>query len=189
MNAASETATAMIQGLPLGRQSSSPEMPASAALTGRSRRFDEQARDEFEEAALSVRFQLIEYTLDVGGRGDELRAFLGHCSQESLSSPVDERDRTEIDCAAAFVLRAMSVFPACSQLGDPRLDQSTFDRPPLFGGCFRNRDSQHFSSSLLLSYTGDRPEISAEPGSTADSRDDRRFLMPTSSRALAHMHF
>jgi hypothetical protein len=189
MNAASETATAMIQGLPLGRQSSSPEMPASAALTGRSRRFDEQARDEFEEAALSVRFQLIEYTLDVGGRGDELRAFLGHCSQESLSSPVDERDRTEIDCAGAFVLRAMSVFPACSQLGDPRLDQSTFDRPPLFGGCFRNSDSQHFSSSLLLSYTGDRPEISAEPGSTADSRDDRKFLMPTSSRALAHMHF
>jgi hypothetical protein len=37
MNAASETATAMIQGLPLGRQISSPEILAAPALIGLSR--------------------------------------------------------------------------------------------------------------------------------------------------------
>jgi hypothetical protein len=52
--------------------------------------FNEQARNEFEDARLAFRFQWIEYPLDVDTRGDELRAFLRHLLQKSLSSLVVE---------------------------------------------------------------------------------------------------
>src|SRR5882762_5434900 len=53
MNAASETATAMTQGLPLGRQISSPELTAMASLIGPSNRLQ---RNRGEHRAAVVDF-------------------------------------------------------------------------------------------------------------------------------------
>jgi len=148
INAASETATAMVQGLPLGCQISPPKL-AAVPLIGPYIGFNEQVRNEFDELALVVGFQFVEGMLDVTNSRHELRAFLRHCSQKSLPSLVDESDGTEIERAGASVLGAVPVFPACSELGDSRHDQATLERPLLFGGCFRNRHSQNLSAPSI----------------------------------------
>jgi hypothetical protein len=151
---------------------------------------NEQAGNHFEQAALTIGFQLIEHMLDVDTGGDELRSLHGHRSQQSLPAFVDERDRTKIDRACSSVLGSVPLFPACSELADPRLDQTAFDRPPLFRGRFRNRNSQHVDYSHLPPSADDPSNNSLGPYSTADSRTASEFaLMRNGSSALAHMNF
>jgi hypothetical protein len=151
--------------------------------------FNQQTRNELEEAALTVRFPWIEYTLDVDIRGDQLRVFLRHCSQKSLSSPVEKRDGTEIDRACASVPARGAGFsslfsarrPTARRIG---LRASTFVR-------WMSREPRFATSqrSHLSNWANDRPGIGAELASTGNSRDDLELLVPTFSSALAHMHF
>ena len=92
----------------------------------------EQAGNHFEQTPLTLGFQLIENVLDVHTGGDELRAFLRHSPQESFPAFVDERHITKVDNARSSAVVAVRLFPACSQLADPRPDQPALQNPPLF---------------------------------------------------------
>jgi hypothetical protein len=102
---------------------------------------------------------------DVKVRGDKLRMFFRHRAQESLAFLVYRGHRAKIDGASASVLGAVPVFPTCPQLGNPGANQMTFERPPLFLGRFRNRDSQHFLAPSAND--GDEPpDLREEAAST-----------------------
>ena len=58
--------------------------------------------------------------LDVHTGGHELRALLGHGSQEPLTLLIDKRDVIEIDNALQVVVGAMGLFPAPSQFANPQ---------------------------------------------------------------------
>jgi hypothetical protein len=107
--------------------------------------------------------------LDGKARGDKLRMFFRPRAQESLAFLVYRRHRAKIDGASASVLGAVPVFATCPQLGNPRAKQMTFERPPLFLGRSRNRDSQHFLTPSAND--GDDPwdirEEAASPGKTS----------------------
>jgi hypothetical protein len=58
--------------------------------------------------------------LDVDTGGDELRALLGHGSQEPFTLPIDKCDLIEIDNALQVVVSSMGLFPSSSQFANPQ---------------------------------------------------------------------
>ncbi len=60
--------------------------------------------------------------LDVHTGGHELRALLGHGSQEPLALLIDKRDLVQVDDALQVLVGSMGLFPASSQLANPQPD-------------------------------------------------------------------
>ena len=72
---------------------------------------------------------------------DEFRAFSAKLGERPLPALVDEGHACEVHHALAFPARGFRLRPAGLQFRNPRLNETAFNRPLLFGLRLGDRDS------------------------------------------------